>query len=148
MINKLLKFGCRMAAIVEHEIGFSTQMDHDQPGISQFYSVRHLQLFNRPARVFALQSNGRPDRGQPISLDQCVQREVLVEPGCQLLRCCRIACLSHGERRHLPHIAVCSKLQCCIGVGTGKLRVARYSLEERSLCLIGRGSFSDRVVQG
>ena len=94
-----------------------------------------------------MQGDSRPDRGQPIPLDQRIQREGLVEFGGQFLRPCRIACPRQGQRRDNAYIAVLGQLHRRLGLGARLLPVARFHIAQRRPCLICRGRLLRVVMQ-
>ena len=140
VVNEFLKFRCRSVAVVEHEIGFPTQINGAQEYREfvgcQVRSCSPPSIVRLPGSGLCVPGRPRPDGGQPIPLDQRVQREGLVEFGRQLLRPCRIACPRQGQRRHCPHIAVRGQLQRRLGLGTRLLPVSRFHLAQRCRCLI------------
>jgi hypothetical protein len=86
VVNELLKFRYGCVAVVEHEIGFPTQVSGAQPYCevlwhAKFDRARRLQQFDCPVRVFALQGDPCPDGRQPMPLNQRAQREGLIEFG-------------------------------------------------------------------
>ena len=92
IINEFLKL-CRGAvAVVEHQKSLATQIRRKYGGIGnvcgarQFDGARRFEQSYRELWVVVLQGDCSPDHGKPISLDQRIEREVLVESGYQLFR--------------------------------------------------------------
>ena len=73
-----------------------------------------------------MHGDSRANRGQPISVDERIQGEILVEFSCQLFGRYGITGAGQGEGSDGLHIAVGGEFDCGLGIGAGLLQVAEF----------------------
>ena len=127
MLDELLNFRRRGLTVAKHQIRLSPHVNWAQEyvdiggGNAEFYRAFPVQQFNCALRVFPLQGDGCSNCGQPVSLNQRVQRTSLIEVISQVLRHGRVTRSHQSQRRHRLNLRVLGQLQRrnCMMLRTG-----------------------------